>query len=135
MHKRPASGIWGGLWGFYESLMPPQETSDEALGGLPTHMKQLLKQSEAKIEVMAPFTHTFSHFHLHISPVLIELKSNEHLSLSSATLTVEEPGALMAKQPQANNDTKAQWFNIQQVAKVGLAAPTVKIIKQLQSMY
>ena len=151
MHKRPASGIWGGLWGFYESEEALLTLSEDTLAMFPAQVRQLLTNNEPNVVALTPFTHTFSHFHLHISPILVELKSVEQLSSSSATLVVNEPLAhsvsdsvvdsveYMAAQVEANNDAnndaKAQWFNIQQAAKVGLAAPTVKIIKQLQSMY
>lgn len=125
MYKRPPSGIWGGLWGFYES--------DETLSSLaenhslPAQLQALFTNNEGRIKALEPFTHTFSHFHLHISPILIELESGEQNTHDSATLAVYEKNQ--------QNDNEASWFNIHEASKVGLAAPTVKIYKQIQSMY
>jgi len=125
MYKRPSSGIWGGLWGFYESQEAVTSLADNL--GLPAQLQNLLGNRQGKIRALEPFTHTFSHFHLHISPILIELISSEQLTNVSATLSVQEAS------PQ--NEDETSWFNIHEASKVGLAAPTVKICKQIQSMY
>lgn len=117
MHKRESKGLWGGLWGFVGCEQLPEDIED-----FPSSILQELNLSttEQKYEPLLTqldaFTHTFSHFHLHITPVLLEL--NE-----SAGLHMREPQAGMA------------WFNINKKPEVGLAAPTVKILKQLQSIY
>ena len=62
--QRPASGLWGGLFGFLE--FNSAELRDEylALQGLAT-----MPQYE-----LAGFRHTFSHFHLWIQPLLLKLQ-------------------------------------------------------------
>lgn len=137
MHKRPSSGIWGGLWGFYESDKALTALDNSYAASLPKGLNTLFMSEKAHIRPLEPFTHTFSHFHLHISPILIELQSVKQLDQSSDTLSVNEP----ALQNQLNSalvnkiESKPLWFNIQEASKVGLAAPTVKIIKQIQLMY
>lgn len=109
MHKRPASGIWGGLWGFYESHNESE---------LPTHIQNAIAQNPETHQILSEFRHTFSHFHLEIKPILIHMET--------------APTYLVAE----NTDTQQQlWFDIHQATNVGLAAPTVKIFKQLQTMF
>lgn len=103
LQKRPASGIWGGLWGFVEA------DSDTLMARL-----EELNCSAALQQNMQPFKHTFSHFHLEISPIL--------LSLSKAL-------------PQSVQENTAMWYNIEQGSEVGLAAPTVKILNQIKTDY
>jgi len=125
MYKRPSSGIWGGLWGFYESDEMVSLLDEKY--NLPGQLQTLLANKKGQVKPLEPFTHTFSHFHLHISPLLIELESVEQITHDSAKLTVQEA------KPQ--NDDETSWFNIHEASKVGLAAPTVKICKQIQTMY
>lgn len=131
MHKRPSSGIWGGLWGFYESEHAIVSLKNDDLNALPNQIKKVLVGRKGQIKPLESFVHTFSHFHLHISPLLIELESGEQLLPSSATLLLKEPEPLV----NTNNEQKVVWFNIHEASTVGLAAPTLKICKQIQLMY
>ena len=49
LEKRASSGIWGGLWSFPESATVPSNA-----------------------QILPKFTHTFTHFKLHIQPALIK---------------------------------------------------------------
>jgi len=62
LQKRPATGIWGGLWSFPE--MPELDIPDwcEHQGFT------IRKQSK-----LNSFRHTFSHYHLQIVPILIDI--------------------------------------------------------------
>ena len=100
LQQRPSSGLWGGLYGFLET--PSVEDG----------IAQLLKngitvESTIKLE---PFRHTFSHFHLDITPVVAVVNS--------------APQKQVAEMP-------SKWFTLNEPIEVGLAAPTTKIIKQL----
>ncbi len=53
LEKRASTGIWGGLWSF-----PETET--------------LPNNSEENMQMLPKFTHTFTHFKLHIQPVLVQ---------------------------------------------------------------
>ncbi len=55
LEKRANTGIWGGLWSF-----PEIETAPESA------------------QMLAKFTHTFTHFKLHIQPVLIQTTKQEN---------------------------------------------------------
>lgn len=127
LYKRPSEGIWGGLWSFYE---------DEGV------MENFLNQvnlEQVEEHILDGFTHTFSHFHLDITPrVLICQKSfsaesgNRVEEASPVNLDIEPSNS---KQTQEIEQNKPSWFNIYESIEVGLAAPTVKIIKQLKSLF
>lgn len=50
LEKRANKGVWGGLWSFPETEILPQEN----------------------MQILPKFSHTFTHFKLHIQPVLIQ---------------------------------------------------------------
>jgi A/G-specific adenine glycosylase len=82
LEKRPGSGIWGGLW------CPPQ-FDDEV------EARNWFVQNEMVAchgERLGIFTHTFTHFKLHISPMKIELslKPSRAAQPGSVWLDVEE---------------------------------------------
>ncbi|NOT86153.1 MAG: A/G-specific adenine glycosylase [Methylococcaceae bacterium] len=60
LEKRPAKGLWGGLWAF-----PQLTVLDEIALWLDNHHLQAAEQST----LWQPFRHTFTHFHLQIKPV------------------------------------------------------------------
>ncbi|MCQ8886342.1 A/G-specific adenine glycosylase [Pseudoalteromonas agarivorans] len=64
MEKRPSSGIWGGLFGFFEF----SEYSEMVL---------FLNQQGLKTELeeLTPFTHVFSHFELTINPHVLNINN------------------------------------------------------------
>jgi A/G-specific adenine glycosylase len=92
LEKRPSKGIWGGLWSFLECENDVQIT------------QQAIKKFDpnAQIEKQLPtLKHTFTHYHLMISPIIVACsKANKGF------------------QPIAK-------------LKVGLPAPVKKIIAQL----
>jgi len=98
LEKRPSLGIWGGLYSL------PQ-FSDRL------EMEEWLLQRgiKAKPQQLNSFKHTFSHFHLQIIPVLIELSTMTALMEESVTL----------------------WYNLTQPQSVGLAAPVQRILNEL----
>jgi A/G-specific adenine glycosylase len=76
LEKRPAPGIWGGLWSLPETSMDmsPAQTCLRICGQMPDEVRQL-----------APLTHTFSHFRLRIQPI--------ELLLSRRPIKTSEPGS------------------------------------------
>ena len=97
----PGSGIWGGLWCFPE-LADPAQASDWCLDRWGV--------TPASIELWPGFRHTFSHYHLDIRPVRVTLPTN--------------PAAVMEAPDRL-------WYNRQQPAAVGLAAPVASLLAQL----
>lgn len=100
LEQRPSSGIWGGLWSF-------PELPDEA--GAEDYCLQQFGTA-GKIKRWPVMRHTFSHYHLDITPV--------HISLAQA------PGQIM-------EDDRLLWYNSPSAPDVGLAAPVQKLLKQL----
>jgi A/G-specific adenine glycosylase len=83
LEKRPPSGIWGGLW------CPPQfESREDALAWCE---QQGLDWHEDGAITM--FTHTFTHFRLHIMPV--------RLRLARKPSRIEQPGRIWMDNAEA----------------------------------
>ena len=66
LEKRPPSGIWGGLWAF------PQIETDQDLY---SYCRDKYTIEPSRVEHWQPYRHTFSHYHLDISPTIVELMS------------------------------------------------------------
>ncbi|MGB1010056.1 MAG: A/G-specific adenine glycosylase [Thiolinea sp.] len=64
LEKRPSSGIWGGLWSF-----PEYDSEQEALA--------TLEDEVVTSKSLPVLTHTFSHYRLHLQPVLVDLRTSE----------------------------------------------------------
>ena len=73
LEKRPASGIWGGLWCFPEAASLAPETACLDLTG----------HAPAKVEPWPGFRHTFSHYHLDIEPLLVEFAGETGLVMDA----------------------------------------------------
>jgi A/G-specific adenine glycosylase len=97
LERRPPAGIWGGLWGFPElpARADPGEWCARRLG--------LRVEPEGCWPVLR---HTFSHFHLDITPVLARLGA---------------PGGIM-------DGDRHVWYKPGQSDERGLAAPVVKLV-------
>ena len=98
LEKRPSRGIWGGLW----SLPELASEADAAVHcrdhfGLTTIMQQTLPK----------FSHSFTHFRLHIQPMQMQL----------APRAVSRPGQI--------------WLPPADALNTGLPAPVRKLVVQL----
>ena len=103
--QRPQQGIWGGLWSFPEAA---------DIGTAHQHLQELLPGTHAAEQWLEGFRHTFSHYHLHIQPVVFQL--------SSLPLSVQEP------------DSRAHcWYNPAAPGTLGLAAPVKMLLQQHSS--
>lgn len=101
LEKRLPQGIWGGLWSFPE-CEPEQDPADWL------HEAKGYKVSRPQTQTM--LRHTFSHFHLDITPVKLKLrKSAEKL---------------------ADNDSE-YWYSPQKGKRLGLAAPVKKLMDEM----
>lgn len=101
LQQRPLTGIWGGLWSFPECS--PEENIENWLTAQ-------LGYTARAVREMAPFRHTFSHYHLDIVPVHI------HVGEGSAGV--------------ADND-RYIWYSPAKTRKLGLAAPVKSLLEQL----
>ncbi len=103
LKQRPQKGIWGGLWSFEEL-----EQNEDAGQHLQTRYPHI-----ASIEHWPSFNHTFSHYTLVISPVLVTLK----------------------KHPYEIRETNSElWYNLRQPQQIGLAAPVKKLLQQVATL-
>ena len=111
LHQRPASGIWGGLWGFVE-CKDMEQGIDE--------LSRKLQVNEFELQMLEAFRHTFSHFHLEISPVVLHLRNQPAMG-------VQEQASMWYPILEAKGPINDDAAN-----KVGLAAPTVKILNAMR---
>lgn len=107
LEQRPAAGIWGGLWSFKEF---------ETLQDLDAHCASAFESAVSAREVWPVVKHTFSHYHLDITPVLI--------ISDSRPLAVMEPKAQLCY-PLYSMQSNSEHA-------VGLAAPVKSLLVQLQ---
>lgn len=110
LEKRPASGIWGGLWSFPEF---------EDLAASEQFCAAQLPKSTPLLSQWPSVKHTFSHFHLSITPVLAQL--------------AEEPDAVMEA-------GRWLWYPLSASTAsaanaVGLAAPVKELLRQLATAF
>jgi len=101
LEKRPPAGIWGGLWSFPELTAEdlPESWCPDKLG---------IKAGE--IDRWPVVRHTFSHFHLDITPVLA--------AASETAITVMEDRGLL-------------WYNPSGTEQCGLATPVDLLLQRL----
>lgn len=104
LEKRPSAGIWGGLWSFPEYTLQPESIHELAASEYDLQVETL--------EDLPSFTHTFSHFHLHISPKLVRVRQ---------------------KFSRCMDDECKVWYNIRQPDRRGLAAPVQRLLTSLQN--
>ena len=100
LQQRPPSGIWGGLWSL-------PEYSEDNSDSIQQWCKKQLGLVVEQCEIQPVFRHTFSHFHLDITPVASRVKSPANHVM------------------EADNRV---WYNTQQPESLGLPAPVVKIL-------
>ncbi|MDA3869291.1 MAG: A/G-specific adenine glycosylase [Gammaproteobacteria bacterium] len=100
LEKRPPTGIWGGLWSFPELVLE----SDVAQ----TCEKRWGYQVEA-IEDQPGFRHTFSHYHLDITPCRVQL-------LPTTTAIHEH--------------SEQRWCNLDNYRQCALATPIADILQR-----
>lgn len=104
LQKRSGQGVWCGLWSL------PELSGDLSLEEIKLYCRQLLNVKATHIAIDPVFRHTFSHFHLDITPIKIKLH----------------------KIPTKIMDSEHQfWYNLQQPQKVGLPAPVQKLLREL----
>lgn len=102
LEQRPSQGIWGGLWSF-----PELSCERDAQQYTAEHFGEM-----AEPEVWKSYRHTFSHFHLDITPVLIQLVKPQQVISSGAN----------------------HWYNLHHPEALGLAAPVKKLLAKLAQL-
>lgn len=92
--QRPQKGIWGGLWSLIEF---------DSIALLEVYLEQ--RQLEKTYQTLTQFKHTFSHYHLLMTPVLVQSKKCEIEGV--------------------------RWFEKEALTGVGLPAPVKKILRDV----
>jgi A/G-specific adenine glycosylase len=102
LEKRPPQGVWGGLWSLPEC---PRE------GDPISWCVERLGKRGRHLESWPIRRHTFTHFHLDITPV--------EIALEGADLSVMDGDRVV-------------WYNLDDPDPLGLAAPVKRLIGELQ---
>jgi len=97
LNKRPSTGIWGGLWSF------PEHNCSQPLA---QWCKDTLPCSIKEQQALLPFRHTFSHFHLEITPIICRVK--------------------LSNQVMDRDDLA--WYNLATALQLGIASPIKKLL-------
>jgi len=104
LQKRPAVGVWGGLWSFPECDVD----KDVSMWCVDKYRCQV-----SKVEELPGFKHTFTHFHLNIIPVYIEYKNWPQRVLDS---------------------NEYVWYKLASNLPLGFPAPVKQLLTQLISL-
>ncbi len=103
LEQRPPTGVWGGLWSL------PEYPSQAELADWIARRALLLS---ATLTPLPPLRHSFSHFHLDITPVRAVLRDR--------TDTIRDNDACL-------------WYSPAQAAQIGLPAPVQALLKSFYS--
>jgi A/G-specific adenine glycosylase len=102
LQRRPPAGVWGGLWGF------PECTDDDA-------QSWCRQQLGLKIQTETPWPtwrHSFSHFHLDITPI---------------------PAQLIGATDRTMENAETVWYNVRRPDQRGFSAPVKRLLEQLKT--
>ncbi|MBI5439087.1 MAG: A/G-specific adenine glycosylase [Nitrosomonadales bacterium] len=116
LEKRAPSGIWGGLW------CPPQ--FDDEASAMTWCEQQRIEpvrpdastgsaQGKCSCEALPTFTHTFTHFKLHITPL--------PLRVARKPLQAQQPGSV--------------WLDVEEALRAAIPAPVRRVLKELLRNY
>jgi A/G-specific adenine glycosylase len=99
--RRPPAGLWGGLWGFPECINCDARQWCRKTFGL-----------DIRTESPWPtLRHSFSHFHLDITPI---------------------PARLVGGTDRAMENAETVWYNVRRPDRRGLSAPVQRLLLQLK---
>ncbi|MGD8173592.1 A/G-specific adenine glycosylase [Vibrio sp. TRT 21S02] len=106
LEQRPQTGIWGGLFCFPQTEHADIENDIEHL----LEQRGIRADAINKQQTLITFRHTFSHYHLDITPILVDLS--------------KQPDVIM-------EGSKGLWYNLSQPEEIGLAAPVKQLLESL----
>lgn len=99
LEKRPPVGIWGGLW-----CLPVCELEEDVIQFCFNSLGLKVKP----LKPLSPFRHTFSHYHLHIHPLILKVSNAD---------------------TEVCHDNLNLWYNPHKPKAVGLPAPIKKLLR------
>jgi A/G-specific adenine glycosylase len=101
LEKRPGSGIWGGLW-----CLPQFDDEQVAMAWAQANGYRYAVPIPRE---MQPFSHTFTHFKLHITPLLIHVVSK----------------------PQQVQQADSVWLDVKEALQAAIPTPVRQVLKKL----
>ena len=108
LEKRPTNGIWGGLW------CPPQiDLQFSEIEDVNSYCLQHFGTETIQALVLSAFTHTFTHFKLHIIPVLLHV--------------INKPKAIQAP--------GMMWLDTNDALHAAIPTPVRKLLQEIQSKH
>lgn len=114
LEQREAKGLWGGLYAF-----PQFDDFDALKRSVSAQNLQISRQLTA-------FRHTFSHFHLDITPVLVDLDLQKKEKKRPLTAQENCGNYRLSVSSKAN-----YWYDSSLLNEIGLAAPVKRILDEL----
>ncbi len=117
LEKRPAPGLWGGLW----SLPEATAASRAALAG---EIRQRFALEVEEYGVLEPVEHAFTHFRLHARPILFESRRERDVDVSSGN-------ASSGNASSGNASSGLCWIAPAQAETAALPAPVKTLLKTL----
>jgi len=100
LEKRPGKGVWSGLWSFPE--MSEKEFT--------VWCQQTFQCQIKKITKHPTFRHSFTHFHLDITPIFFQVVKNFDKAIAEENYF---------------------WYNLHQQPEIGLPAPVKSILSSI----
>ena len=100
LEKRPGSGIWGGLW------CPPQVEDGENIA---TYCLRHFGVDATQAVALPEFMHTFSHFKLHIAPLVVQV--------AHKPMQAQEPGRV--------------WLDMSDALRAAIPSPVRKLLEEI----
>ena len=117
LERRAPTGVWGGLW--VPPALAEPELERPVADAAADWCRQRLGTGAARLEMLAPRRHSFTHFHLDIDAALLHLPRMQVPPAGAAgpvtaERVAEEPGAL--------------WVDPTQPGDLGLPAPIRRLL-------
>ena len=98
LEKRPPTGLWGGLWCF-----PAIDSNENPT----TYVSKTYMLQTHAVQQLMTIRHSFSHFHLHINALSMQISPTPYLIAES----------------------QGRWFASHELTELGLAKPVSDILK------
>lgn len=109
LEKRPGSAVWGGLWCLPQ--VDPQSLGEVADAG--AYCFRQFRAEAMHVIALSKFTHVFTHFKLHITPLLVQVTN--------------KPGKI--------EELDMVWMNVNDALHAAIPAPVRKLLQEVQTGY
>ena len=100
LHKRPSTGIWGGLWS-----LPEIDTGEDAQ----QVVKERMGLEAEPLPTLPTILHTFTHFTLKITPQPLKIKNHQKPLMVPGTIWLDLSDASDAALPAPVKKLLRQW--------------------------